>query len=107
MTMTLEADMLTVAEEPVFVLPNAAYGKGTGFDGHEFFEAPSIRKRGEWYYLIYSSVVMHELCYAVSKDPRSGFRYGGVVVSNADIGVMDGKTEGNLWRTAQTIMEAL
>lgn len=94
MAMTLEADMLTVTEEPVFVLPNAAYGKGTGFEGHEFFEAPSIRKKGEWYYLIYSSVVMHELCYAVSRDPRSGFRYGGVIVSNSDIGIADGKPAG-------------
>lgn len=94
MAMTLKADMLTVTEEPVFVLPNAAYGKGTGFEGHEFFEAPSIRKKGEWYYLIYSSVVMHELCYAISRDPRRGFCYGGVAVSNADIGIMDGKPAG-------------
>lgn len=94
MAMTLEADMLTVTEEPVFVLPNAAYGKETGFEEHEFFEAPSIRKKGEWYYLIYSSVVMHELCYAVSRNPRSGFRYEGVIVSNSDIGIADGKSAG-------------
>ena len=91
MGMTLGEDMLTVVQEPVFVLPNAPYGKGTGFEEHEFFEAASVRKIGEWYYLIYSSVVMHELCYAVSRDPRSGFRYGGVIVSNCDIGIADGK----------------
>lgn len=28
---------------------------------------------------------MHELCYAVSKDPRKGFEYGGVIVSNCDL----------------------
>lgn len=28
---------------------------------------------------------MHELCYAVSKSPTSGFRYGGVIVSNCDL----------------------
>ena len=32
-----------------------------------------------------SSEVMHELCYAVSKSPTSGFRYGGVIVSNCDL----------------------
>lgn len=30
---------------------------------------------------------MHELCYAVSDNPLSGFRYGGVIVSNCDIGI--------------------
>jgi len=81
----LGPDMLTVVEEPVFVLPSEPYGKGTGFEGHEYFEAPSIRKRGDTYYLIYSSIVMHELCYATSKHPTKGFTYGGVIVSNADM----------------------
>ena len=63
------------------------YSSGTGFEGHAFFEAPSIRKRGDTYYFVYSSEVMHELCYAPSKEPRSGFEYGGVIVSNCDIGI--------------------
>ena len=83
--------MLTVIEEPRYVLPNRVYGKGTGFEQHEFFEAPSIRKKGEYYYLIYSSVVMHELCYSVSKNPLEGFTYGGVIISNCDIGISNGK----------------
>jgi len=37
------------------------------------------------YYFIYSSVVMHELCYATSKSPTEGFTYGGVLVSNCDL----------------------
>ncbi len=37
------------------------------------------------YYLIYSSIVMHELCYATSKYPTKDFKYGGVVVSNCDM----------------------
>ncbi len=85
MATVLKPDMVTVAEAPVFVAPGCEYGAGTGFEGHEFFEAPSIRKRGDTYYFIYSSVVMHELCYAVSKEPTRGFTYGGVLVSNCDL----------------------
>ena len=85
MVTVLKPDMVTVAEAPVFVVPGCEYGAGTGFEGHEFFEAPSIRKRGDTYYFIYSSIVMHELCYAVSKEPTRGFTYGGVLVSNCDL----------------------
>ena len=85
MVTVLKEDMLTVKTAPVFVIPSKAYGEGTGFEGFEFFEAPSIRKRGNLYFLIYSSVQMHELCYAYSEDPCSGFQYGGVLVSNTDL----------------------
>jgi hypothetical protein len=34
---------------------------------------------------------MHELCYATSSSPTEGFRYGGVVISNADLGIDDYK----------------
>ena len=37
------------------------------------------------YYFIYSSEVMHELCYATSKEPTKNFVYGGVLVSNCDM----------------------
>jgi len=30
---------------------------------------------------------MHELCYAVSDNPVSGFTYQGVIVSNCDLGI--------------------
>ena len=46
MCTVLEGDMLTVSEGPRFVAPGIMYGAGTGYEGHEFFEAPSIRKRG-------------------------------------------------------------
>ncbi|WP_027087682.1 family 43 glycosylhydrolase [Cohnella panacarvi] len=85
MASVLGPDMLTILEEPVFVLPNEPYGKGTGFEGHEYFEAPSIRKIGDTYYLTYSSVLMHELCYATSKSPTRDFVYQGVIVSNNDL----------------------
>lgn len=87
MATVLGPDMLTIVEEPVFVAPGCEYGAGTGFEGHEFFEAPSMRKIGDTYYFIYSSVVMHELCYATSKSPTKGFGYGGVLVSNCDLHV--------------------
>lgn len=89
----LGANMLTVLEDPIFVVPGKFYGEGTGFEGHEFFEAPSMRKYGDTYYLIYSSHVMHELCYATSKDPRKGFSYRGVLVSNCDLHIGSYKPE--------------
>ncbi len=85
MATVLEADMLTIKEEPVFVMPGAMYSEGTGYEGHAFFEAPSIRKMGSTYMLIYSSQVMHELCYATSKNPLKDFKYGGVLISNCDL----------------------
>lgn len=87
----LGEDMLTILEEPVTVVPGVEYQEGTGFEGHAFFEASSIRKVGEKYYFIYSSTPMHELCYATADDPRGPFTYGGVIVSNCDIGVTKDK----------------
>ncbi|MBE5879660.1 MAG: alpha-N-arabinofuranosidase [Lachnospiraceae bacterium] len=81
----LAPDMLTIIREPKLVVPGCMYGAGSSFEGHEFFEASSIRKIGDTYYFIYSSRVMHELCYATSKSPLEGFTYGGVLVSNCDI----------------------
>ena len=83
----LDTDMLTILEGPTCVAPGSCYSEGTGFEGHAFFEASSIRKINDTYYLIYSSEVMHELCYATSKNPMEPFTYGGVIVSNADIGI--------------------
>lgn len=85
MATVLGADMLTVLEAPVFIVPGCEYSKGTSFENHAFFEAPSIRKIGDTYYFVYSSEVMHELCYAMSKEPTRGFTYGGVLVSNCDL----------------------
>lgn len=85
MCTVLAADMLTIKEAPVFVAPGCEYAEGTGFEGHAFFEAPSIRKIGDTYYFVYSSSPMHELCYATSKNPTKDFVYGGVIVSNCDM----------------------
>jgi len=85
MATVLDSDMLTVLEEPVFIAPSEPNSQGSGYEGHEFFEAPSIRKKGDTYYFVYSSIVMHELCYAVSQYPTKGFEYQGVIVSNCDL----------------------
>jgi hypothetical protein len=83
--MTLADDMVTIQTEPKKLLPVLGEADGTGFEGHEFFEASSIRKINGKYYLVYSSVNLHELCYAVSGKPDGEYEYGGVIVSNADI----------------------
>ncbi len=87
MVLTLGPDMLTVSDGPSHIVPGKPYASGTGFEGHEYFEAPSIRKYDGIYYFIYSSVKYHELCYATSASPTEGFRYRGVIVSNCDIGM--------------------
>lgn len=85
MVTVLSQDMLTIKSAPKFIVPSASYSTGTGFEGHEFFEASSIRKIQNKYYFVYSSVAMHELCYAISDSPVSDYVYGGVLVSNCDM----------------------
>ena len=95
----LEDDMLTVKTEPVLIVPGQFTAEGTSFENHAFFEASSIRKVGETYYFIYSSQVQHELCYATSPYPDRDFAYGGVIVSNGDIGLEGRKEEERLAMT--------
>jgi hypothetical protein len=84
----LDSDMLTIlTDAPKFIVPGKMHSQGSQFEGHAFFEAPSIRKNGDTYYFVYSSEVMHELCYATSKSPDGDFTYGGVIVSNCDKGI--------------------
>lgn len=89
--MRLAPDMLTLLEEPRPLLPSITESAGTGFEGHEFFEASSIRRIGALYYLVYSSVQSHELCYAVSERPDAGYRFGGTLVDIGDV-FLDGRT---------------
>ena len=92
--MELMQDMLTLKAVPKRLLPGIKSSTGTGFEGHEFFEASSIRKINNRYYLIYSSVKSSELCYAVSDRPDSGFQYGGTLIDIGDIG-LNGRTMEN------------
>ncbi len=98
-TVTVADDMLTVISEPKKVVPGQFDATGTDFEGHAFFEASSIRKLGDTYYFIYSSEVNHELCYATSKYPDRDFKYGGVIVSNGDIGYQGRKAADRLAET--------
>ena len=83
----LEPDMVTVKGEPKAVLPSKTSAeKGSGFYAHPFYEAPSIRKFGDTYYLIYSSGVNNELAYATSKYPDRGFMFRSALISNSDLG---------------------
>ena len=83
----LGSDMLTIVREARLIAPGCCYSEGTAFEGHAFFEASSIRYFDGKYYFIYSSEVMHELCYAVSDSLDGDFRYAGVIVSNCDLGI--------------------
>ena len=85
MVTVLDRDMLTIREAPRFIMPSALYSKGSGYEGHEFFEASSIRKFGDTYYFVWSPTVQHELCYATSRYPDRDFVYRGVIVSNNDL----------------------
>lgn len=88
----LQPDMMTAKTPPVWVLPSRDFAEGTGFEGHAFYEASSPRQIGGAYYLVYSSQLSHELCYAVSSRPDGGFVYGGILVSIGDLG-LNGNTE--------------
>lgn len=93
MVMELESDMYTVKTGPKNLIPSLPESHGTDFDGHALFEASSIRKIGDKYYFVYSDINCHNLCYATSDKPMEGFKYGGVLVSNGDIG-KDDRTGG-------------
>lgn len=98
-TVELEDDMLTIRHRPRRIVPGPFASAGTSFEGHAFFEASSIRKIGKKYYYVYSSEHLHELCYATSDYPDRDFVYGGVIVSNGDIGYHGRKPEDRLAMT--------
>ena len=79
--MELSHDMLTVISEPKLVFPK------TG--DHGFFEASSMRKISGKYYFIYSSQLGHELCWAIGNSPEGPFSFGGILISNGDLGISD------------------
>ncbi len=83
----LDRDMLTIIEEPVTILASAPYAEDSEYKKHAFFEASSIRKVGDTYYFIYSSILMYELCYATSKSPTKDFVYRGTIIANNDMNI--------------------
>ncbi len=81
-------DMLTVKNGPTYIgVGGYEDGDESGYKDHLFLEASSMRKFDGKYYFIYSSLNSHELCYGVSDRPDRGFSFGGVLVSNGDIGL--------------------
>ena len=92
----LESDMLTVRSEPKAVLDSKTTAdKRSELYSHPFYEAASIRKFGELYYLVYSSGENNELAYATSRFPDKDFRYRGVIVSNSDLGLCGNRQPKN------------
>lgn len=103
MCFELKPDMLTIMGEMKYIgVPAKPCAAGTGYEGHEFFEAASMRKYGGKYYFVYSSALNHELCYAVSDKPDKDFKFGGTLVSIGDVGIHQkprnytGNTHGGL-----------
>lgn len=107
--MMLESDMITLKTEPIPFIPSMFTSGGTGFEGHEFFEASSMRKINGKYYFVYSSVESQELCYAVSDRPDQGFKYGGTIVSIGDIGLNGRAYEDalNFWGNTHGSIECI
>ncbi len=97
MMVKLSDDMHTIISEPVCVANGVDTAKGTAYEAHPFFEASSIRKIGEDYYFVYSSLQGNELCYGMAKSPEGPFEFKGVIVSNGDLGY-----KGNTQRVAYT-----
>lgn len=88
-TMELENDMLTIRGEVKRIVPGQFdTPEDSGFFGHAFYEASSIRKTDGRYCFIYSFENSNELCYAVSDSPDRDFAYGGTIISNGDVGYM-------------------
>lgn len=88
----IEDDMCTVKGEPKAVLDSkTSANKNSELYKHAFYEAPSIRKIKDLYYLVYSSGENNELCYATSKFPDRDFVYRGVIISNSDLGYKGNK----------------
>ena len=95
----LADDMLTAKTSPKRIDSTIS---GTEYPRHSFFEGASIRKVGDTYYFVWSSILNHELCYATSQYPDQGFRYGGTIVSNGDVGFHGRKAKDRLNHTGTT-----
>ncbi|MBR3437078.1 MAG: family 43 glycosylhydrolase, partial [Lachnospiraceae bacterium] len=88
----LAPDMLTIVGKQHRTVPGERKAKDTAFEGHGFYEASSPRKIGNLYYLVYSSSLSHELCYATARTPLGPWNFGGTIVSIGDVG-LPGVTE--------------
>ncbi len=78
----LESDMLTVKSGPKLLIPKEWKKE----EGAAYFEAPSMRKIGGRYYLVYSALVTG-LFYYYSDYPDRDFVFGGRIHSTSDVGI--------------------
>jgi arabinoxylan arabinofuranohydrolase len=66
---------------------------------HYFHEGSSLRKRGDTYYFVYSSIVRGKptsLAYATSKSPLGPFEYKGVIVDNDECDPQSWNNHGSI-----------
>ena len=96
---TLADDMMTATSAPKRIDNTIS---GNGYREHSFFEGASIRKNGDTYYFVWSSIKNHELCYATSHYPDRDFCYGGTIVSNGDVGYQGRRDKNRLNHTGTT-----
>ncbi len=82
MVMELERDMLTVKQGPKVLLPGSR-----GYNTKAFFEGASARKIGGLYYLVFPTLDMTGLNYAISRYPDRAFTIRGAIHSTSDIGI--------------------
>ena len=80
--MELSSDMLTIIGEPTIILPADFNPKRPNY-----WEGPSIRHIGKWYYLVYPATDITGLNYAMSLFPDKGFSHKGPIHSSSDIGL--------------------
>ena len=99
-TVELKDDMLTVKGDAHPIIPYKT--RGTDFEAHPFYEGSSIRRIGNKYYFVYSSLQNHELCYATSDHPDRDYSFGGTIVSNGDIGINGRREDERLNMTGTT-----
>lgn len=104
----LEDDMLTIKYKPKAILDSKTTAdKNSKLYHHPFYEAASIRKIKDLYYLVYSSGENNELAYATSKYPDHDFRYRGVIISNSDLGYKGNKKPKNNSSTIHGSIECI
>ena len=80
--MELSSDMLTIIGEPTIILPADFNPKRPNY-----WEGPSIRHIGKWYYLVYPATDITGLNYAMSLFLDKGFSHKGPIHSSSDIGL--------------------
>lgn len=78
----LEADMRTIKSGPKLLIPK----EWKQDEGAAYFEAPSMRKINNRYYLVYSARVTG-LFYYYSDYPDREFVFGGRIHSTSDVGI--------------------